>query len=76
MFYWRDRNREVDFVVRAGRAVTAIEVKSGRARETLPGMEAFTAAFKPARTLLVGGDGIPVEEFLSKPVEHWVKSGP
>jgi hypothetical protein len=76
LFYWRDRNREVDFVVRAGRAVTAIEVKSGRARETLPGMEAFAAAFKPARTLLVGGDGIPVAEFLSKPVEHWVKSGP
>ncbi|WP_447975072.1 ATP-binding protein [Nitrospira sp. Kam-Ns4a] len=74
LFYWRDRNREVDFVVRAGRAVTAIEVKSGRARETLPGMEAFVAWCKPARTLLVGGDGIAVEDFLSKPVEHWVKA--
>jgi hypothetical protein len=21
----------------------------------------------------VGGNGIPVEQFLSKPVEHWVK---
>ncbi|HZL05645.1 MAG TPA: ATP-binding protein, partial [Coriobacteriia bacterium] len=30
VFYWRDRNREVDFVVRAGRALVAIEVKSGR----------------------------------------------
>src|SRR6266511_2172138 len=30
LFYWRDRNREVDFVVRAGRAVTAIEVKMAR----------------------------------------------
>jgi len=33
VFYWRDRNAEVDFVVRAGKSVTAIEVKSGRARE-------------------------------------------
>ncbi len=29
-------------------------------------------AARPKRTLLVGADGIPVEEFLSKPVEHWV----
>ena len=74
VFYWRDRNREVDFVVRAGRAVTAIEVKSGRPRETPPGLEAFAASFKPTRTLLVGGDGIALEEFLSKPVEQWVKA--
>lgn len=73
LFYWRDRNHEVDFVVRAGRRVTAIEVKSGYAHATLPGMEAFAAAFKPWRKLLVGGDGIPVNEFLSRPVAHWVE---
>lgn len=76
LFYWRDRNREVDFVVRAGRAVTAIEVKNGRLRETLSGMDAFATAFKPARKLLVGNDGIALEEFLSRPVEHWVKARP
>ena len=72
VFYWRERNREVDFVVRAGRTVSAIEVKSGRAREALAGMDAFAAAFKPARMLLVGGGGIALEEFLARPVEHWV----
>lgn len=72
VFYWRDRNREVDFVVRAGRRLTAIEVKSGRAREVLPGMQAFNEAFKPDRLLLVGDDGIAVEDFLRKQVEHWV----
>ena len=70
--YWRDRNRQVDFVVRAGRRLTAIEVKSGRATDTLPGMAAFASAFKPQRKLLVGGDGIPVDEFLSRPAAHWV----
>lgn len=72
LFYWRERNREVDFVVRAGRRLTAIEVKSGRATGILPGIEAFAAAFKPQRKLLVGGDGIPVEEFLTRPVGHWI----
>lgn len=64
LFYWRHGNHEVDFVLRAGRAVTAIEVKSGRVQDTLPGLEAFSAAFKPTRKLLVGADGMPVEEFL------------
>jgi hypothetical protein len=73
LYYWRDRNREVDFVVRKGESVTAIEVKSGRWGESLPGMEAFTATFQPSRTLLVGGDGIAIEDFLSRPVEHWVR---
>jgi hypothetical protein len=72
LFYWRDRNREVDFVVRAGRRLTAIEVKSGRVTDTLPGMEAFSSAFKPQRKLLVGGDGIVLDEFLSRPVAHWI----
>lgn len=73
LFYWRDRNREVDFVIKAGQRITAIEVKSGMRRDALPGMEAFAAAFKPHRQLLVGGDGIPVEKFLLKPVEHWLR---
>ena len=72
VFYWRDGNRELDFVVRVGRAVTAIEVKSGRGRDAQAGVAAFADAFKPARRLLVGGDGIAVEEFLQEPVSHWV----
>ena len=75
LFYWRDRGREVDFVVRAGRSLTAVKVKSGRAPGSLPGMAAFAEAFGPDRRLLVGGDGIPVEEFLSRPAEHWVGPG-
>ena len=73
VFYWRDRNREVDFVVQAGKMLTAIEVKSGRAKDSMPGTAAFGKAFPSARKLLVGGNGIPVEEFLSKPVEHWIQ---
>ncbi len=72
VFYWRERNQEVDFVVRAGRKATAIEVKSGRRRDTLPGLAAFAAAFDTTRRLLVGGDGIAVEEFLLEPVAHWL----
>lgn len=73
LFYWREGNLEVDFVLRAGRVIVAIEVKSGRAPLAHSGLAAFTEAFRPKRTLLVGGDGIPVEEFLSRPVADWLR---
>jgi predicted AAA+ superfamily ATPase len=74
VFYWRERGREVDFVLRAGRVVIAIEVKSGRAPDAFPGLADFAAAFKPGRTLIVGADGIALEEFLTLPVEHWLQA--
>ncbi len=75
VYYWRDRNREVDFVVRSPRTLVAIEVKSGLRRGTLLGLPAFTEAFRTTRNLLVGGDGIPLGEFLLKPVTHWIALG-
>ena len=72
-FGWREGNREVDFVVHADRRLVAIEVKSGRAPLAHSGLAAFSEAFKPKRTFLVGGDGIPVEEFLSRPVADWLQ---
>jgi hypothetical protein len=72
LFYWRDRGREVDFVTRSHGFLTAIEVKSGVAKETQPGLDAFSAAFGPDRRMLVGGGGIPVADFLLQPAETWV----
>ena len=74
LFYWRERNREVDFVLRVGRKLIAIEVKSGRSQDVLAGMQAFDAAFKPDRLLLVGGDGIAVDEFLQMPLARWLSA--
>ena len=74
LFYWRERGAEVDFVVRAGRRIIAIEVKSTTAGGAHPGSAAFTEAFQPQRTLLVGGDGIAIDEFLGRPVLHWIQA--
>ena len=76
LFYWRDRGREVDFVVRAGRKLVGIEVKSGRAPDALPGMAAFAEAFRPTRTLLVGPGGVDVATFLETPVGDWITPAP
>jgi hypothetical protein len=68
LFYWRERNREVDFVVRRGRTLTAIEVKSGRLREMAIGLDEFAKAFKPQKAVLIGEGGVPLERFLVQPL--------
>jgi len=70
--YWSSRNKEVDFVLSRGDAVVAIEVKSGRKKVSLPGLEAFSKEFPTKRKLLVGSQGIPLEEFLHVPAQEWL----
>jgi predicted AAA+ superfamily ATPase len=72
LFYWLDRNHEVDFVLHRGNTLVAIEVKSGRTKTALPGIESFTRSFEVKRKLLVGPQGIPVEDFMSTSVEDWL----
>jgi predicted AAA+ superfamily ATPase len=70
VLYWRDRAKEVDYVVQRGPELTAIEVKSGRRRDALPGMAAFDSEHGPARKLLVGADGTPLDAFLGTTLEN------
>lgn len=73
LFYWREGSREVDFIVRRGRDLTAIEVKSGRAPVAPPGLLAFEKLFRPRSTLVVGDAQLSVEAFLTQPVAHWLE---
>jgi len=62
--YWHEHGKEVDFVVNKGDRLAAIEMKSGRVRDGLPGSGLFLKRYPGARSYLVGGDGMPLEEFL------------
>lgn len=62
--YWRHRNHEVDYVVRAGDALWAVEVKSGRPG-AYAGLEAFRREYPRARALIVGSGGMELEEFFA-----------
>ena len=74
LYYWRDKNYEVDFVLERGSKIVAFEVKSGLKQANISGLEEFEKRFKPLRCELVGKDGIPVEEFLSVPAKDWFES--
>jgi predicted AAA+ superfamily ATPase len=70
LYYWREGEREVDYVLQRGKDVLALEVKSGRKPGNLRGMESFSTRYKFIRTLLIGEGGISVSDFLeSDPVD-------
>lgn len=63
VYYWRYRDKKVDFVIESNRQCVAIEVKSGR-RTTNVGLPEFAKRFNPKHSLVVGSGGVPIEEFL------------
>lgn len=69
IYYWRERNNEVDFILEYNRQCIAIEVKSGR-RTTNAGISVFKEKFRPLHTFIVGNGGIPLEEFLSSDLKY------
>ena len=70
--YWRDGSDEVDFVLgRAGR-VRAVEVKSGDGRPNDRALREFERRFRAPRSLVVGENAIPLNEFLSAPADEWL----
>ena len=58
VYYWRENNEEVDFVVRRGKRLLAIKVKSGRRQGK------SREQYHPQHTLMVGGDAMPVEQLF------------
>jgi len=70
--YWRERHDEVDFVVRGGSVVWALEVKSGRPGR-LRGLAAFSRRYPESRPLIIGAGGLPLREFFAaNPAELFV----
>lgn len=63
VFYWRERNDEVDFIVRKKGKIVAIEVKSN-AEKTTKGLTTFRDMFHPVASIVVGDGGMPAEEFM------------
>ena len=70
-YYWKSAEHEVDFVLQYGQNLLALEVKSGRPRGGISGLDLFRERFSSARAMTVGTGGIPIEEFLSVPVHYW-----
>lgn len=71
VYYWREGNHEVDFVLQKAKEVIAFEIKSGKQTGGLRGTEFFLKKEKQAKIYIVGQDGIPLDKFLKTPIIDW-----
>lgn len=64
VFYWRERDFEVDYVLRKNGILIAIEVKSNAEKKT-EGLEKFRQLFNPKSAFIIGDGGISAEDFFT-----------
>lgn len=64
IYYWRERNDELDFVLEKNSKVIGIEVKSGNTEKT-SGIEKFKQQVKPDHVYLISNSGLSWKEFLT-----------
>jgi uncharacterized protein len=73
LHYWNESDREVDFVVEHRGRLAAIEVKSGSAKGAHAGLDEFCRRYPDARRWLVGGNELPLGEFLRQDAPYWTR---
>lgn len=71
--YWRERDLEVDFVVEHRGQLAAIEVKAGFEPAWHRGVAEFCRRNPEARRWVVGGNELPLGEFLRQPAAYWTR---
>jgi predicted AAA+ superfamily ATPase len=71
VLWWRDRQDEVDFILRKGTRVVPIEVKSNRPGGTANALERFSRMFGTQPGIVVGPGGVDLETFLRSPAVAW-----
>ena len=64
LFYWREGNFEIDYVIAIGEQVIGIEVKSGYAGIAQNAVAKFKECFPKASVILVGKNGLPYEVLM------------
>ena len=73
LYYWREQNSEVDFVLGRGQRLVTFEVKTGARSASDTGYLAFQRKFNSnVRQISVGDGEVPLAEFLATPASHWL----
>ena len=69
LYYWRENGAEIDYVVKYGRRVLGIEVKSGDEGIPKKPADKFLSLFPDAKLILVGRHGIPYDVFMKAEIK-------
>lgn len=71
VFYWRERDLEIDFIARRQGAVFAVEVGISNKKRAAPLARLAEKSGIP-RTLIIGPSGIGIDEFLGNDPAAWL----
>ncbi|HOU10110.1 MAG TPA: ATP-binding protein [Clostridiales bacterium] len=63
VYWWRERNHEVGFVIKKGNSLTALEVKSGRVKNAGGSLQ-FKKLYPETLSLVIGSANLGLEDFL------------
>jgi predicted AAA+ superfamily ATPase len=63
LYYWREGNDEVDFVIEKNKRIICIEVKTGKLK-LHRGIEEFKKRYKPFKSILISNDSLMWQDFL------------
>ncbi len=63
LFYWREGNNEVDFILKKGSKLISLEVKSGNMRNN-KGQTEFASKFKTFKNIVISNDTISWKDFI------------
>ena len=67
VYYWREKDLEVDFILKKKDKVVALEIKSNKVNKSA-GLEEFKKRFNPHKAIIIGDGGISAEDFFSLPI--------
>ncbi|HUG25278.1 ATP-binding protein [Piscinibacter sp.] len=73
LFYWNERDKEVDYIVEHRGRLAAIEVKLAATTDTHPGLQEFCRRHPTAKPWLIGSEALPLGEFLQQPASFWTR---
>lgn len=65
LYYWREQNLEVDFILENKNKIVAIEVKSGAKKLAKNGLTKFKSIYPHTSVIQVGGEGIKLDDFFN-----------
>lgn len=63
IFYWREVNDEVDFIIQRGKKIIPVEVKIGKIKSH-KGLNAFSNKYNTSNVILISDDAFKWQEFL------------
>ena len=69
LYYWREADKEVDFIIEKQGKLIAIEVKTNL-KKNFNGIKEFIKRYNPDKTFIIGSEGLQWQDFIKmKPEE-------